>query len=758
MLLLSEMSPGPMQQALQYSPTSSAKVAQRTFFERGQTSGLDKVTNESPAIAEAEVAPDINPPSADTPEGASSISKILVAREQYANALKKIRARSVIVPYNLPQFPSCTSDEEFIAFKFFNSQQRYDTCYKGQKKYLNELMTLRLNRPTGTFRDETTFHSSIAGDPSSTAPIPPPLELVSATILPLEAHMLLERTKAHGVTPKKTGSMATFFNPYSKKADSIDDKPTLVAEGEERTILIKFNNRLGISLDIPSCELEFSTALNQSIQAPPLSFKIPAKSSGFVVCFPFKVLRIDHLEDNSIDNKKPLELLGLRITIFDRCFFLAQSEVEKNIREERTLIPPSLSIYERASHDKLTRKIQYPIKIDSVPPQPKLLVYLQNAFTPLEDSAIIPVHVCDGEICTLSPFRLVNDSGTSGAGKLLQLQILSVGLPGIPDEIIYDSHASIKVEDDLSETSSDDFEELMDEDGLPPLRMRAFGDNISVENLNDKSSKGCSLTVQMAAAHDLGKQLEYKRHNIRLRFRYRGMSDDKATLIWRRREVKLHVVRIKGPRISSMTFRPDLSWGSAVYELSKSLAHQTEKSKQLTKSKIAEDPLEMSTNFSGDDIVLLITVANECKSPIILSNKSGRIGGFDGSPMSTLRVTSGVSVKIPVVIQRIPRKDENGEDTDVAQEIINRTALLWVSEEGEGVNAKGSIRTGRVRIPQRCLKQLISDYPSFLSKVCKVPVSVSVTVTGHDVNDVIILNPGKCIEVSMCFKFQGECI
>ena len=763
-MLLSEMSPGPMKKII--SSISSTSSQQTRNSSQHAHPHATPHTNVSPASSDKYRPTEKLPGPSKANYIDSSIAevytdkaienKIVAGRKQYTTVLKEIHTRRSIRPLNLPQFPIDNRKQGILSLRCSKGYLRFDTCYAAQRKFLDDLIALRKHRPT-----MTQFNYILADSErslSSTHPIPPPLELINASVIPVEAHMMLERTKAHGITPKKTGSMATFFNPYSKKSDALSGQPTLVAEGEERTILVKFNNRLGINLDVPCCELEFSTTVNESIEAPPLSFTIPSKSKDFAVCFPFKVLQLGRFdkidpETNALSTNEPFELLGLRVTIFDRCFFLALPELGKDFKLEESLIPQPASMYQRTSHDKPTRKGQSPVKLEAVPPQPNLFVSFLGAFTPLADSAVIPVHISDGEIFTIPTFRLENDHG-SGDGKLVQLQILSAGLPGIPDEVIYDSHASIKVEDDLSDTSSNDFEELMEEDGLPPLRMKALCDDVSIEKVNGKSGQGSSITFQMAAAHDLGRQLEYKKHNIRLRFRYRGLSNDKATLIWRRREVKLNVVRVKGPRISSMTFRPDLSWGSAVYELSKSLSQQIDKSKR-SKLHANEVSSKMSTNFSGDDIVVLVAVANECKSTIILSNKAGRVGGFDGSPMPTVRVTSGVSVKIPVVIERIPLKNLNGEIVDVAQELITRTALQWISEEGDGVDAKERIRTGRVRIPQRCLKQLIHDYPSFLSKICQVPVSVNVSVKDHDVNEVIVTKPGDFIEVSMCFKFQG---
>lgn len=96
--------------------------------------------------------------------------------------------------------------------------------------------------------------------------------------------------------------------------------------------------------------------------------------------------------------------------------------------------------------------------------------------------------------------------------------------------------------------------------------------------------------------------------------------------------------------------------------------------------------------------------------------------------------------------------DEAGEEVDVAQELITRTALQWVSEKGEGIDA--GVRTGRVRIPQRCLKRLIDDHTSFISKVCQVPVSVTVEIMDRDVNETIATRPGNFFDVHLSFRFQ----
>ena len=68
--------------------------------------------------------------------------------------------------------------------------------------------------------------------------------------------------------------------------------------------------------------------------------------------------------------------------------------------------------------------------------------------------------------------------------------------------------------------------------------------------------------------------------------------------------------------------------------------------------------------MSGNEVVVLMAVANETSSTIVLSNSRGRIVGFEANPMPTVRFTSGVSVKIPVVIRRVERRDASGNVAD----------------------------------------------------------------------------------------------
>lgn len=299
------------------------------------------------------------------------------------------------------------------------------------------------------------------------------------------------------------------------------------------------------------------------------------------------------------------------------------------------------------------------------------------------------------------------------------------------------------------------------------------------------------MKFQIAATHDMGNQLN-NGGNVRIRFRYRGPSPLPGVEIWRKREIALHIVRVKGPRISSLSFRSDLSWGSEFADLCRSLSLQRSKMEQIpnwesSKSLHKRSPDEFSLSppteliiddnkqssdskdiilkrvgqhsgvfVSKDDVIVLIAVANDTNATIILSNRLGVVGGFKSSPMPTVRVTSGVSVKIPVVIPRIDCFDDNGNITDIANELISRTALQWESEALDTSDKSGkSKRQGRVRIPSRCLRELIEGHNFFATRICKAPIVIDVNFDDKQCDDeVLYVFPGNTINAKVKVRVQ----
>ena len=133
------------------------------------------------------------------------------------------------------------------------------------------------------------------------------------------------------------------------------------------------------------------------------------------------------------------------------------------------------------------------------------------------------------------------------------------------------------------------------------------------------------------------------------------------------------------------------------------------------------------------------------------------VGGFKSSPICTVKVPSGVSVKIPVVIPRIDSLDENGNTVDIAVELISRTALQWESEVVDTEDTVGKIkRQGRVRIPSRFLRELIENHNFFATRICKPPVKVTASFNGESNADTITLCVGATMDVNVKLGIEGE--
>lgn len=697
------------------------------------------------------------------------------------------------------------------------SKINFEKCAKIQQMCLANIRDLRHQMGASSTQD--------AGTSSGCSPLPTPLLVTSAKIVKDDSNLLLERTKALGYSAKfATHSMSTFYNPFAKNKEGKEKNKittTLIAEGEERTIMIEFKNRLAVPLEVPSCQLEFEGKGADRIEAPPLSFTVPAKTSSFAVHFPFNLVAAkvgpvtlkneqtqceEKLEEAEVIPEPDIfDVIGLRVTCLNRTFPIRFGKSEEGVDNDGgsyihvAQMPPSASVYQRSKHTQPTKdKQQMVVRLESVPAQPNLLVSFAASQSPMEEDISVPVHLSDGEIFTIPPFRLENDFGRSGMGEIERLQVLAVGLPGIPDETLFDTDAlaaALEEEEDvLTESDSEaeeDFEEMMECDGLPPLKMKVIAEGLNLRSINDKSKnkgEGSIVKFQIAATHDMGDQLS-NGGNVRIRFRYRGPSPNPATEIWRKREISLRIIRVKGPRISSLTFRSDLSWGSSYTELCKSLAMQRRQLVSTQKWDISNNraycrsrsgsfdselDLDLSRNevensilsrvgmdkcvhVSSDEVVLLMAVANETNSTIILSNRKGLVGGFEGSPMPTVRISSGVSVKIPVVIPRVARFDGNGGVTDLAAELVSLTALQWESEAMEGADTIEKVkRTGRVRIPSRCLREVIDEHQSFASRICTPPVSLNVTI-GDEANlSEISLPIGSSVQVSASLSIQGE--
>jgi hypothetical protein len=245
---------------------------------------------------------------------------------------------------------------------------------------------------------------------------------------------------------------------------------------------------LAVPLEIPNCQLVFDKSCTVDVEAPPLSFTLPPKVKNYAVHFPFivassldkesRAVTMDK-EENKDASPSPFafEAIGIRVSTFNRSFFVpfepyVISDSKGTKSKIAPQIPTSTSTFK--SQKKSTAPVDKPsfVSLEAVPSQPNLLVSFATSPTPLEDAVTVPVFLSDGEIFTIPPFRLENDFGSSGLGSLQRLQIVGVGMPGLPDEILFDTDEVAKAleeeEDRFSdeELEDDDFDEMMESDGV----------------------------------------------------------------------------------------------------------------------------------------------------------------------------------------------------------------------------------------------------------------------------------------------------
>ena len=195
-----------------------------------------------------------------------------------------------------------------------------------------------------------------------------------------ESHLLLDKLKAAGYGGKAGGSLSTFFNPFAnKKKESMGKNLiTLVAQGEERTIVVEFSNCLSVPLEVPNCQLAFDKPTKTDIEAPPLSFTLPPKTEKYSVHFPFTIVSFDGKTTSQdsdgviveeIDSRQLFSfgVVGIRVSTFNRSFFIpfhfdedSETEVGSNVRNRSSnrQIPDAISVYQ-SSGIKKKEKVLY---------------------------------------------------------------------------------------------------------------------------------------------------------------------------------------------------------------------------------------------------------------------------------------------------------------------------------------------------------------------------------------------------------------
>ena len=637
------------------------------------------------------------------------------------------------------------------------SSIRFENCSVAQDRLLRQIYDLRKNIPASTIQNESQPNQT-----KSTQKLP--IEITSISIVNADSSLKLERVevKAKRKPEESNNSMSTFFNPYAKQEKKI--KPTTIPRGEEQYISITFTNKLSIPFDVDSCKLEFDVPRNGRIKAPSISFVVPALAKTFAVRFPFIIL--EKLQDEDVDR---LEVKGICITSLSRSIFLpvgSPGEESNDGNIEEPVIPKPSSFYPRRDYSKTARleeqtsKVILSPRLEITPPQPKLRVSFASSPSPMDDEMIIPVLLADGEIYTLPKMCISNDTGLDGLGTIEELQISAIGLPGLSEVVLYDMAGG-------KETKSEGSEAIT-------ISANCVGMDADTLNssLNDNPMSSF-LTTKLFASPNMGSKT--KGCDITLRFKYRGKSVSPSLQVWRKYEVEVKILRVKGPRIPSLSFRCDLLWDSGYTEMCHTLASRDVDKRQIIDSyefdDIIQDKQEFVENRLGkdpgihvcsDQVVIMISVANESSSPIVLTRMDGSTFGFSNSAMKSLTVSKGVSAKFPVLLPRVDRSE------NVCQELVNMLKFRWRSDipdsqpddaqqtGGPMFPANYRVREGVLELPFSCIDTIIDENPIFLSRICKAPCSIGVSVSnagkGSNLTSIEKADVGKPVDVSVSLE------
>lgn len=670
-------------------------------------------------------------------------------------------------PIRMAVLPMAEFSSEFsakiLALRGVWSTIRIESCSMAQKRLLGQILELRKNSPASSVPETL----SAPGNHRQKLPI----EITAIAVAESEPNANLERVQTNRPAERKDDAMATFFNPYATK--KTEDNATIVPLGEEQYVLITFANKLSIPFEIASCKLEFSACRNDRIKAPAISFTIPGQTKKFPVQFPFIILDRPNGEQRN-DGIDSLDIIGVHVTCLLRSISLplGKSAVAEPDDFDRPIIPSPAWRYPRRkyySKDSSAASVLKSPRLEIVPPQPSIQISFAASSTPIEEDTIIPAPLADGETFTLPNLCLSNDPGLSGLGKIERLRVTAHGIPGLPEVVLFD----LSGEKEVVDSNVANRKRRVTDSSLP-LSVLADCVGFDEKSLNATGRQSISsfISLKLSAASNMGELSSVC--NLTLRFRYRGAPASSTLEVWRKREVQIRVMRIKGPRMSSLTFRPDLSWDSAYSDLCKAFgrkeSNRWHKPTQLqeidTPSTESTDDRAFVVNRFGQDpgihvcnseVVVMISVANETAATIVLSKVDSSPMGFEGSPMDKVHILPGVSAKVPLQLPRIERASA------ICEQVTAMTRMKWESEMPEAdLSDAGSTggpmvpinrrhRAGVLEIPSACLKAIIDENPIFFSRICEAPCSIAVEICGgvDRTDETNAAELGKPIDVSI---------
>eukprot|EP00536_Pseudo-nitzschia_multiseries_P018057 jgi/Psemu1/227659/e_gw1.2100.10.1 len=656
---------------------------------------------------------------------------------------------------------------------------KFEHCTYAQEQLIQQIFDLRKNIPTSTLLNNNSSNNNDSNSNSNSNNKNKnknnqklPIEIKSIEIVSSDSSAKLERVTVKREVEKEH-AMSTFFNPYAKQERK--QNPATIARGEEQYISVSFSNKLSIPFEVDSCQLKFDTARSDHIKAPSISFVVPGQTKDFAVRFPFMLL--DRLDDSDIYT---IGVKGISLTALSRSIFLPLGEEGQSNKSEEQIIPKSMSFYSRRDYSKTSRledeksNIIHSPRLEIIPPQPNVHVSFASSTTPIDGETIIPVFLADGEIFTLPKMCVWNDTGLHGIGSIEELQISAIGLPGLSEVVLYDMSRTGANENDAMEENN----QTSSMKNSDPISISAHCVGLDAETLNSSTKDSASSFIAAKLSASPTMKAQTSGCHLTLRFRYRGKAVSPTLEVWRKYEVQIHVLRGKGPKIPSLSFRCDLFWESGYSELCHALASQESNGQTDTVRPIdVSSPGTGDANEEGfvanrlgwnsgahvcsDEVGVIVSVTNESPSPIVLSRMDGSPIGFAQSKLESLKISKGISVKFPIILRRAERS------SDICRQLVEMIKFKWKSDiagsdlddaqetGGPMFPENRRVRQGILEIPHACLKKIVDDNPIFLSRICKAPCSIGVCVleksTGTEPKEQLIKNVrvGKPVDIAV---------
>jgi hypothetical protein len=352
----------------------------------------------------------------------------------------------------------------------------------------------------------------------------------------------------------------------------------------------------------------------------------------------------------------------------------------------------------------------------------------------------MPVELSESEIYTTPEIQFINGPGSA---SIYRLQILTLTSSGVPIQTLYDSSNEISSHGDSTDKKKQlrrGSTSLMDElNKTHSIQLEASNTSISLDSLNNEDAASTISCIIRATSPGAVTQADGS--IIKLRFRYRGQYTRNGLEYWRRKDISFRIVKTKGPRISSITLRPDLSWSGSYGWLGASKRTPTSQSDAI------------DYQVANEGIVSVIEVVNESSSDIVLTNHSEKVRNLQGGPLSPVRMASGAIVQIPIIL---PRKSQTqGDDhlSSTVAELSRLTLFDWVSDVAQNMNLLikpvTCDRRGVLRI-SRSVLEAIGEQRTLIGIP---PVEIIVNMDYQE-----IFHPGDAIKVNVKVKVSGKVI